>query len=662
MGESSDDSDEDDIDRLERKRLRRNGDGAPDDDDGSGGGSRSASPGADAGAGASEGGLAMAARGSSNTARDASREDLAGAAHIMDFKSTARAFDDGAARAAAAVDANEGDADAAVDGDEEGHARAAEDRGGDLDDEDGEMDDGDRGDDWVRAGGPSSKVFLRRGTGPRLDYDNSKVSRSSTFQCEAVVNIRHLITFLLRMHTRSPRRSGLSLVYLAAAATWRISRLGGFYSVTWRIFKVQFWTSYSYRYKEILLKDKFDHSTLASSGAVMMIASSGAAVIAIVSTATGHIVCVTPAIGVYTFSGDVRGDEHRELCSKAAGHVKASGVLADLPERAFTVKLAPMTLHEAVSRVPRRARGPKNGGSASTPEAPEADPAAAFDAAAAAAEAAAAAAARRGAGRKPPPKCGKREGPDDDSGKGGKRATQPLAKGDFVRRDDGTVPKITSASTKAGWSRTHSGRKAKRGEGAILMEQAAGLEAYEERLKQMTSAAELASMSDQLKKMQNAIDEAIAARVAAEESARRAQEEAQAARLEDQRKLAEFEKRAAAAAAELEKRAAERAAEVVAKTAADVAAVAEEARRAAAAPAPAPAPAPVPAPAAHVFDLAGPPPGSAAAAAAAAAELGGPCTRHTELSTLAQLMAERRSQTAQQPTMAGGGAGCFRSF
>ena len=301
----------------------------------------------------------------------------------------------------------------------------------------------------------------------------------------------------------------------------------------------------------------------------MMIASSGAAVIAVVSTATGHIVCVTPAIGVYTFSGDVRGDEHTELCSKAAGHVKASRVLADLPERAFTVKLAPMTLHEALSRVPRRARAPKNDGSASTPEAPEADPAAASDAAAAAAEAAAAAAARRGAGRKPPPKCGKREGPDGDSGKGSKRTTQSLAKGDFVRRDDGTVSKITSASTKAGWSRTHSGRKAKRGEGAILMEQAAGLEAYEERIKQMTSAAELASVSDQLKKMQNAIDEAIAARVAAEESARRAQEEAQAARLEDQRKLAEFEKRAAAAAAELEKRAAERAAEVAAKTAAD---------------------------------------------------------------------------------------------
>jgi hypothetical protein len=111
---------------------------------------------------------------------------------------------------------------------------------------------------------------------------------------------------------------------LANFSTWRI------YSVTWRIFKVQFWTGYSYRYKEILLKDKFDHSTLATPGAVMMIASSGAAVIAVVSTATGHIVCVTPAIGVYTFSGDVRGDEHTELCSKAAGHVKASGVLADL--------------------------------------------------------------------------------------------------------------------------------------------------------------------------------------------------------------------------------------------------------------------------------------------------------------------------------------------
>ena len=234
MGESSEDSDEDDIDRLERKRVRRKrrGDGARDDDDGSGGGARSASPGADAGAGASEGGLAMAARGSSNTARATSREDLAGAAQMMDFKSTARAFDDGAARAAAAVDDDEGDAhadvDADVDGDEEGPARAPEGRGGD-DDDDAEMDDDDdRGDDWVRAGGPSSKVFLRRGTGPRLDYDNSKVSRSLTPQCEAVVNIRHLITFLLRMHTRSPRRSCLSLVYLAAAATWRISRLGGF--------------------------------------------------------------------------------------------------------------------------------------------------------------------------------------------------------------------------------------------------------------------------------------------------------------------------------------------------------------------------------------------------------------------------------------------------
>ena len=49
------------------------------------------------------------------------------------------------------------------------------------------------------------------------------------------------------------------------------------------------------------------------------------------------------------------------------------------------------------------------------------------------------------------------------------------------------MPKIVSASTSRGWSKTASGRNAKRGEGAVLIDQAAGRDAYNERLKQLAS-------------------------------------------------------------------------------------------------------------------------------------------------------------------------------
>ena len=340
--------------------------------------------------------------------------------------------------------------------------------------------------------GPSSKVFLRRGPGPPQEYDDSEL---------------------------------------------------------------QFWTGYSFMYREIVLNDKFDHCALATPGAVMMIASKESKVIAIVTTATGHIAVVTPQIGVVTFSQDVAdGPGHRALCQTAATHLKNSGVLSALSDEAFGVKHTPMTLQEPVTPRPARAaaRAARGGtpGGADDAAAPEPAAAAAQTANDAANDSANAAASRR----KSAPRKKQHDG-SDDAGPA-KRAVQPLASGDYVRRDDGTVSKIVSASTSRGWSKTASGRKAKRGEGAVLIDQAVGLNAYDQRLKQ------LASMNDELKRMQQQVDEAIAARQAAEEAARQAQ---------------------------------------------------AEATRVAAAPAPAPAPA------SHLFDLTGPPPGGGAAAAAAAA-------------------------------------------
>ena len=100
-----------------------------------------------------------------------------------------------------------------------------------------------------------------------------------------------------------------------------------------------------------------------------------------------------------------------------------------------------------------------------------------------------------------------------------KRSAQPLVIGDYVRRDDGTVSKIVTASTKVGWSKTASGRKAKRGSGSELMDPKTGLDAYEERLKQISNAARLQVMSNELESMQQKIDDAIAERQAAEKAA-----------------------------------------------------------------------------------------------------------------------------------------------
>ena len=62
--------------------------------------------------------------------------------------------------------------------------------------------------------------------------------------------------------------------------------------------------------------------------------------IAIATTATGHIAAVTPQIGVATFSQDVAdGPEHRALCQAAATHLKNSGVLPALPDEAFAVSI-----------------------------------------------------------------------------------------------------------------------------------------------------------------------------------------------------------------------------------------------------------------------------------------------------------------------------------
>ena len=481
--------------------------------------------------------------------------------------------DSDARASAAAADAGAGEGKKADDdgGADGGGARAAATAADDLDasgdgnvgKRDGDDDaGGDRKEDpdWVRTGVGSS-VFLRRGPGPVVEFDAEKV---------------------------------------------------------------QFWTGYSYKYQEVLLNDKYDHSSLLSPGAVMMVASKGGSVIAIDSTATGHVVSVTPNIGVYTYSADVAGPEHAELCKKAAGHVKDSGVLRSLSDTAFTVKLVPMTLHEATeARPPRKAAAAAaarrtaqmDGDGTGTPAPSAAAAAAAEEDARAVAEAAAA---RRADAGKPPKKKptrgGSKKGKYGRNGDGDqqeqdeqeqderpdtKRAAQPLVIGDYVRRDDGTVSKIVTASTKVGWSKTASGRKAKRGSGSELMDPKTGLDAYEERLKQISDAARLQAMSSELESMQQKIDDAIAERQAQEKAAHQARAGALAAQLE-------LERRATEVAA---KTAADEAARVAAAGEAARVAAADEAARTAAASAaffrPAPAPAPAAAPAVLQFDMAG---------------------------------------------------------
>ena len=346
---------------------------------------------------------------------------------------TARTADARAAADASAGKEKEGgDDDAGASGGGALAATAADDvRGAGADKENDDDGEKEEDPDWVRTGF-GSRVFLRRGPGPAVEYDAEKL---------------------------------------------------------------QFWTGHSYMYQEVLLNDKYDHSSPASPGAVMMVASTGGFVIVIVSTATGHVVSVTPKIGVYTFSADVAGSEHVELCAKAAGHVKDSGVLRSLPDKAFTVKLVPMALHdEATATRPQRKaataaaalRKPQMDGDG-TPAPSAAAAAAAEEEARAVADAAAA---RRANALKPPPKKAPRGGSkkgkkggngdgDDGEGadeheqeerKGAKRAVQPLVIGDYVRRDDGTVSKIVTASTKLGWAKMAPGRKAKRGEGSVLMD------------------------------------------------------------------------------------------------------------------------------------------------------------------------------------------------
>ena len=499
--------------------------------------------------------------------------------------------DSDARASAAAADAGAGEGKKADDdgGADGGGARAAATAADDLDasgdgnvgKRDGDDDaGGDRKEDpdWVRTGVGSS-VFLRRGPGPVVEFDAEKV---------------------------------------------------------------QFWTGYSYKYQEVLLNDKYDHSSLLSPGAVMMVASKGGSVIAIVSTATGHVVSVTPNIGVYTFSADVAGPEHAELCKKAAGHVKDSGVLLSLSDTAFTVKLVPMTLHEATeARPPRKAAAAAaarrtaqmDGDGTGTPAPSAAAAAAAEEDARAVAEAAAA---RRADAGKPPKKKptrgGSKKGKNGRDGDGDqqepdeqeqderpdtKRAAQPLVIGDYVRRDDGTVSKIVTASTKVGWSKTASGRKAKRGSGSELMDPKTGLDAYEERLKQISNAARLQAMSSELESMQQKIDDAIAEREAAKKAVHQARAGALAAQLELERRATEVAAKTAAdeaarvaAAGEAARvAAADEAARVAAAGEAARVAAADEAARTAAASAaffrPAPAPAPAAAPAVLQFDMAG---------------------------------------------------------
>ena len=123
---------------------------------------------------------------------------------------------------------------------------------------------------------------------------------------------------------------------------------------------------------------------------------------------------------------------------------------------------------------------------------------------------------------------------------------KPLVIGDYVRRDDGTVSKIVSAFTKVGWAKAASERKAKRGEGSVLMDPKTGLDAYEERLKQIANAAQLQTMSRELESMQRKIDEAIARRHAAEKAAQQARADALATQLELERRTTEVAAKTAA--------------------------------------------------------------------------------------------------------------------
>ena len=140
----------------------------------------------------------------------------------------------------------------------------------------------------------------------------------------------------------------------------------------------------------------------------MMVASKGGFIIVIISTATGHVVSVTPKIGVHTFSADVAGRSTRSCVRRRQGTCEQdSGVLRSLSDKAFTVKLVSMALHEATAAHPPR----KAAAAAALRKPPidrEGTPAPSAAAAAAAEEearaVAEAAAARRANGLKPPPK------------------------------------------------------------------------------------------------------------------------------------------------------------------------------------------------------------------------------------------------------------------
>ena len=292
----------------------------------------------------------------------------------------------------------------------------------------------------------------------------------------------------------------------------------------------EFWSGYSRAFKEVIIKDLYCHAELVEESVVLMIVTKDAKIAVIVVGATGTISAVSPAIGVYTFSGDVRDvAAHTALCATAASHLKESQVLSNIPDGAFTVKLSPVTLVAGVQQQQPPAaaaaarRAAAAAAAAATPKAGDGEGGDGDGGAAAAEAAADAAAARRGGKR------GSGRNKDDGSGSGGKRAVQPLHVGDYVMRDDGTVSKITTESTKAGWSKTHSGRKAKRGESSRLLDPAAGLDAYEKRLKEITSKSELDLIQGQLAAMQRKIDEEIAARKAAEAARDKEEERRKAA-------------------------------------------------------------------------------------------------------------------------------------
>ena len=186
---------------------------------------------------------------------------------------------------------------------------------------------------------------------------------------------------------------------------------------------------------------------------MLMIVTKDAKIAVIVVGATGTISAVSPAIGVYTFSGDVRDvAAHTALCATAASHLKESQVLSNIPDGAFTVKLSPVTLVAGVQQQQPPAaaaaarRAAAAAAAAATPKAGDGEGGDGDGGAAAAEAAADAAAARRGGKR------GSGRNKDDGSGSGGKRAVQPLHVGDYVMRGDGTVSKITTEITKhKGW-------------------------------------------------------------------------------------------------------------------------------------------------------------------------------------------------------------------